>query len=334
MFTFNPSKYDDLDMYKSLEKKLHWHVTIPGLLAILLILVVYVGISLMIGWTIFHTIVLLFLIYAVIGQLRKKRPSNYTADSKDESQGICTVNEMGIHYESEIHTFFYGWHSIQAIRRKKGIITIITRAFLNQPAHNLYWFTEILKKQDINIDELHAFILRHLYEKVPALNIKRLRIKPLQYEELGKLMNGSEGDMVGQFSLTSTLVAEVPRENAKDKQKKLESLTDWRWMWNTYFLVGEIKKNRAMGLVGFKGEPVDGVAELEQGVGEVYRNKKNMVEALKGLIGWAAKTGRCERIVANIDRKNVSMQKVLQKCGFFHAGETGETIYYQKVLTR
>jgi len=334
MFTFNPSKYDNLNTYKRLEKKLHWYVTIPGLRALLLILVVYIGISLMIGWTIFHTIVLLFLVYAVVGQVRKKRPSNYNADSKDESQGICTVNEKGIHYKSEIQTFSYGWHSIQAIRRKKGIITITTRAFLNQPAHNYYWFIEILRKQDIDIDELHAFILRHLYEKVPALNIKRLRIKPLQYDELGQLMNGSVGDMVGQFSLTGTLVAEVPREIIKDKQKKLEFLTDWRWMWNTYFLVGEIKKSRAMGLIGFKSEPIDGVAELAEGVGEVYRNNKNMVEALNGLIGWAVQTGRCNRIVANMDRKKVSIQKALKKCGFFYTGEAGDTIYYQKNLTQ
>jgi|GEM_PF-6660174 len=334
MFTFNPSKYDDLDTYKRINKKQYWRSTTPVLFAILFLLVVFIGISLILGWTISHTFVLLFLILLVIGQFGKKNPSNYRADTKDESQGICTVDETGIHYKSEIQTYFLGWHSIQAIRRKKGLITVSSRAFLNQPAHNFYWFSEILSKQGIDIDALHTFILRHLYEKAPAFNAKRLMIKPLSFEELGQLLNGSEGERVGQFSLTSTLVAEAPREIIEDKQRKTSSSTDWRWRWHTYFLVGETKKNRALGLIGFKGEPVDGTAEFEQAVGEIRRNTKQMVASLNGLLGWAAKTGRCKRVVTSTNRKNAQMQKVLRKCGFFQTGESGEMIYYQRILTR
>lgn len=163
------------------------------------------------------------------------------------------------------------------------------------------------------------------------IETERLILYPLSYEELGLLIE-SKPEMLGDISLTDLSEEDIPRKPIAIKQVKMAALPAEEHVWCTYFMMVEKGSRRAAGLLGFKGAPEEGEAEVGYGTAESFRGRGYMTEALAGLIAWAVGTGRCGRVIADTHWDNAASQKVLEKCGLTRIGETGEMVHFEKVL--
>lgn len=163
------------------------------------------------------------------------------------------------------------------------------------------------------------------------IETERLVLRPLTYDELGLLL-GDKPDRLEGISLTGLTAEDIPRRPIEIKREKMAALPAADHYWCTYFLMAERETNNAAGMIGFKGAPIDGEAEVGYGTAEVCRGRGYMGEALSGLLAWAAGTGRCRMVTADTHADNIASQRVLLKCGFTRVGETGEMVHFERVL--
>lgn len=164
-----------------------------------------------------------------------------------------------------------------------------------------------------------------------SIQTQRLYLSPLTYEELGLLL-GDRPAQLGEISLADLKEADIPRRPIEIKRQKMGELPVEEHIWCTYFLMVDRETNKAAGLLGFKGLPDGGEVEVGYGTAESCRGRGYMSEALAGLLGWAAGTGRCRKVTANVHVANIASQRVLQKCGFIRIGETGEMVHYKIIM--
>ena len=160
---------------------------------------------------------------------------------------------------------------------------------------------------------------------------ERLLLKPLTYDELSLLL-GEKPETWGEISLSDLKEEDIPRRPIEIKREKMRALPQEEHIWCTYFLMIDHEMQKAVGMLGFKGVPVDGEVEVGYGTAESCRGRGYMSEALGGLLDWAAGTGRCRKVTADTHVDNTTSQRVLQKCGFIRVGESGEMVYFGKVL--
>ena len=163
------------------------------------------------------------------------------------------------------------------------------------------------------------------------IKTKRMVLKPLTYKELGILLD-NRPDSLGEISLAGLTKGDIPRRPVEIKREKMRALPQEEHIWCTYFLMIDHEMQKAVGMLGFKGVPVDGEVEVGYGTAESCRGRGYMSEALGGLLDWAAGTGRCRKVTADTHVDNTTSQRVLHKCGFIRGGESGEMVHFGKVL--
>lgn len=164
-----------------------------------------------------------------------------------------------------------------------------------------------------------------------TVETQRLILKPLSYDELGLLLGDRPAEL-GEISLADLKEDDIPRRPIGIKREKMAALPIGEHIWCTYFLMVERGTNKAMGLLGSKGVPVEGETEVGYGTAESCRSRGYMSEALAGLLNWAAGTERCRKVEANTHVDNIASQRVLVKCGFSRIGESGEMVHFERVL--
>jgi RimJ/RimL family protein N-acetyltransferase len=106
------------------------------------------------------------------------------------------------------------------------------------------------------------------------------------------------------------------------------------WMW--YFVRCGPGARVAVGSGGFKGPPAaDGTVEVGYSVMPAWRRAGYAAEAVAGLIGWAAGTGRVRRVIAHTYPHLVPSVGVLTKLGFEldGPGEGEGTLRYELAVT-
>jgi RimJ/RimL family protein N-acetyltransferase len=95
------------------------------------------------------------------------------------------------------------------------------------------------------------------------------------------------------------------------------------------FVIVEQASGLAVGTVGFFGPPDDtGTVMIGYGLVEPARGHGYATEALRALIGYAARQPAVKRVVADTEKDNVPSQRVLDKAGFAKTHETDDALWY------
>jgi RimJ/RimL family protein N-acetyltransferase len=101
----------------------------------------------------------------------------------------------------------------------------------------------------------------------------------------------------------------------------LESATGadpWRYGFALFHLESEL----VIGNGGFTGPPdAEGVVEIAYGIVPDYEGRGYATEAANALVAWAQKNGRVRIARAHTLPERNASTRVLEKCGFRHAGE-------------
>jgi ribosomal-protein-alanine N-acetyltransferase len=76
-----------------------------------------------------------------------------------------------------------------------------------------------------------------------------------------------------------------------------------------------------VGMVGFKGPPVDGVVEVAYGIDPEHQGKGHATDATRAAVAYAFGTGEVRTVRAHTMPDGVASQRVLEKCGFSKTSE-------------
>lgn len=100
-----------------------------------------------------------------------------------------------------------------------------------------------------------------------------------------------------------------------------------------YYQIRVRADGRAVGGVGFKGQPVEGVVEIGYGLVESARGHGYAAEAVEQLMQIARQAG-VTTIRADTELDNMASSVTLQRAGFHQVGADSELLYYEVNLVR
>jgi RimJ/RimL family protein N-acetyltransferase len=100
-----------------------------------------------------------------------------------------------------------------------------------------------------------------------------------------------------------------------------------------FYRINRLRDGRAVGGIGFKGQPVDGCVEIGYGLAPSARGHGYAAEAVAGLLTVAVAHGLI-KVVAETTLDNVASQRTLTRAGFRHVGTDDEIYQYEVVLER
>lgn len=98
--------------------------------------------------------------------------------------------------------------------------------------------------------------------------------------------------------------------------------------WFTWYAIERPEENgpgRAIGAAGFFGPPApDGSVEIGYSVALPHRGQGFATEMVRALVGSALSLANIQQVIAHTHPENLASVKVLERCGFFRTGATGE----------
>lgn len=98
-----------------------------------------------------------------------------------------------------------------------------------------------------------------------------------------------------------------------------------------HYRITRAADGRAIGGIGFKGQPDDGCVEVGYGLSPSARGHGYAAEALVALLEVAADHG-LSRVVADTAKDNVASQRTLERAGFHQTGANGDLYLYEVLL--
>jgi RimJ/RimL family protein N-acetyltransferase len=98
-----------------------------------------------------------------------------------------------------------------------------------------------------------------------------------------------------------------------------------------FYLISRLADGRAVGGVGFKGQPNDGCVEIGYGLAPSARGQGYAAEAVVALLAVAAEQGLA-RVIADTDLNNIASQRTLIRAGFRLVDTDDELHHYEAVL--
>jgi RimJ/RimL family protein N-acetyltransferase len=166
------------------------------------------------------------------------------------------------------------------------------------------------------------------------IETERLRIRPLNYNELEKLAEFPD-ELAEDLGL-------IPSDSLSDHETRdailntlLPNLADPKknpYFWTMWIIIDKTSGAIAGGIC-FHGEP-DETGEVEIGYGTDlhHRNTGIMTETLAGFIGWIRKQGNVNSVRAETDAGNQASIRVLEKSGFTEHERTGSSVIHRLVM--
>lgn len=100
-----------------------------------------------------------------------------------------------------------------------------------------------------------------------------------------------------------------------------------------HYRITRTADGKAIGGIGFKGQPDDGCVEVGYGLSPSARGNGYAAEALVALLNIAAEHG-LSRVIADTTGDNVASQRTLERAGFRRVGTDGDVYLYELLLTR
>ncbi len=98
-----------------------------------------------------------------------------------------------------------------------------------------------------------------------------------------------------------------------------------------YYRISRLPDGRAIGGLGFKGQPDRGRVEIGYGLAPSARGEGYGAEAVITLLGVAADHG-LSSVIADTDLNNIASQRTLIRAGFSHVGTEAGLHHYQLLL--
>jgi RimJ/RimL family protein N-acetyltransferase len=98
-----------------------------------------------------------------------------------------------------------------------------------------------------------------------------------------------------------------------------------------YYRITRLADGRAVGGVGFKGQPDGGCVEIGYGLAPSARGHGYAAEAVVALLAMAA-DHRLSRVIADTTLDNIASQRTLIRAGFRLVGTDGELRHYEALL--
>jgi RimJ/RimL family protein N-acetyltransferase len=98
-----------------------------------------------------------------------------------------------------------------------------------------------------------------------------------------------------------------------------------------HYRITRTADGKAIGGIGFKGQPDDGCVEVGYGLSPSARGHGYAAEALAALLNVAADRGLA-RVVADTTADNVASQRTLERAGFRQTGTNGDLYLYELLL--
>lgn len=98
-----------------------------------------------------------------------------------------------------------------------------------------------------------------------------------------------------------------------------------------HYRITRTADGKAVGGIGFKGQPVDGCVEVGYGLAPSARGHGYAAEALEALLSVATDHG-LSRVIADTTGDNIASQRTLERAGFRRAGTNGEFYRYEALL--
>ena len=96
-----------------------------------------------------------------------------------------------------------------------------------------------------------------------------------------------------------------------------------QWEWYAIWMI-ELKDGTHIGDLCFKGITSESSTEIGYGIAEKYQGYGYATEAVSALTDWALNRPEVSCVTAETEESNIASQRVLNKVGFIHTGETGE----------
>jgi RimJ/RimL family protein N-acetyltransferase len=98
-----------------------------------------------------------------------------------------------------------------------------------------------------------------------------------------------------------------------------------------FYRITRLADGRAIGGIGFKGQPVDGCVEIGYGLAPSARGDGYAAEAVVAVLSLAAEHG-LSRVVADTTLDNIASQRTLSRAGFRLVGADDELQLYEALL--
>jgi RimJ/RimL family protein N-acetyltransferase len=95
-----------------------------------------------------------------------------------------------------------------------------------------------------------------------------------------------------------------------------------------YYRITRTADGKAIGGIGFKGQPKDGSVEVGYGLVPSARGNGYAAEAVAALLHIAAERG-LSRVIADTDKDNIASQRTLERAGFKQVGSDGDLYLYE-----
>jgi RimJ/RimL family protein N-acetyltransferase len=100
-----------------------------------------------------------------------------------------------------------------------------------------------------------------------------------------------------------------------------------------YYRITRLADGRAVGGIGFKGQPDEGCIEIGYGLAPSARGQGYAAEAVAALLAMAADHG-VSTVIADTTLDNIASQRTLIRAGFRLVGTGGELHHYEALLSR
>jgi RimJ/RimL family protein N-acetyltransferase len=98
-----------------------------------------------------------------------------------------------------------------------------------------------------------------------------------------------------------------------------------------YYRITRLVDGRAVGGIGFKGQPDGGCVEIGYGLAPSARGHGYAAEAVIAIVAMAADHG-LSRVIADTTRDNIASQRTLTRAGFRLVGTDAERPCYEVLL--
>jgi RimJ/RimL family protein N-acetyltransferase len=98
-----------------------------------------------------------------------------------------------------------------------------------------------------------------------------------------------------------------------------------------FYRITRLADGRAIGGIGFKGQPVDGCVEIGYGLAPSARGDGYAAEAVVAVLSLAAEHG-LSRVIADTTLDNIASQRTLSRAGFRLMGADDELHLYEALL--
>jgi RimJ/RimL family protein N-acetyltransferase len=100
-----------------------------------------------------------------------------------------------------------------------------------------------------------------------------------------------------------------------------------------FYRITRLADGRAIGGIGFKGQPVDGCVEIGYGLAPSARGDGYAAEAVVAVLAVAAEHG-LSKVIADTTLDNIASQRTLSRAGFRLVGADDELQLYEALLDR